>query len=234
MEHLPKCPVSFARRKFQHERASMIPFWLHALSIAALMLGAVCALILFIDVTRHPQHMGIMNLVWPITGLYAGPLALWGYFAYGRLAAHELAGPAMEKGEKPPSQALTPFPVMVGKGAAHCGAGCMLGDVVAEWLCFGAPAVALWFGWQSIFGDKMFAVWIVDYIFAYVLGIAFQYFTIAPMRGLSLLPGIWAAIKAATLSLTAWQIGMYGFLALASWRWRSTPIFARSPAGCWM
>ena len=35
------------------------------------------------------------------------------------------------------------------------------------------------------------------------------------MRGLSLLPGIWAAIKADTLSLTAWQIGMYGFMAIA-------------------
>ena len=106
-----------------------------------------------------------MNLVWPITGLYAGPLALWGYFAYGRLAATngEASDGERRAAAKPGS---TPFPVMVGKGAAHCGAGCMLGDIVAEWLCFGAPAVALWFGWQSIFADKMFAVWIVDYIFA--------------------------------------------------------------------
>jgi len=43
----------------------------------------------------------------------------------------------------------------------------------------------------------------------------FQYFTIAPMRGLSFGKGIIAAIKADTLSLTAWQLGMYGFMALA-------------------
>ena len=61
----------------------------------------------------------------------------------------------------------------------------------------------------------MFAVWIVDYVFAYAFGIVFQYFTIAPMRGLSFGSGIWAAIKADTLSLTAWQVGMYGFMALA-------------------
>jgi hypothetical protein len=30
----------------------------------------------------------------------------------------------------------TPFPVMVGKGALHCGSGCMLGDVAAELLAF--------------------------------------------------------------------------------------------------
>ena len=61
----------------------------------------------------------------------------------------------------------------------------------------------------------MFAVWIVDYIFAFLFGIAFQYFTIAPMRNLSFGEGLKAAVKADTLSLTAWQIGMYGFMAFA-------------------
>ena len=108
-----------------------------------------------------------------------------------------------------------PFFAAVGTGATHCGAGCTLGDICAEWLCFGVPVIAVWFGYRSIFADKIFAVWIVDYIFAFVFGIAFQYFTIAPMRGLSFWPGIRAALKADTLSLTAWQVGMYGFMALA-------------------
>ena len=193
----------------------MIPSWLHALSILALLVGFVCALIIAIDVTRRHQHMGIMNVVWPVVGLFAGPIALWGYFAYGRLATHAKIQAAMDKDETPPSKAQTPFAVMVGKGAAHCGAGCTLGDIVAEWLVFAIPAIAVWFGWKSIFADKMFAVWIVDYIFAFSFGIVFQYFTIAPMRGLSLGPGIVAAVKADTLSLTAWQVGMYGFMALA-------------------
>jgi Domain of unknown function (DUF4396) len=193
----------------------MIPFWLHALSVGALILGAVCAVILLADVIRHPQHMGIMNVVWPVVGLFAGPLALWGYFSYGRLATHEKAKPAMDRGEEPPSKKLTPFGVMVGKGAAHCGAGCTLGDIVAEWLCFAVPAIAVAFGFKSVFPEKIFAVWIVDYIFAFAFGIVFQYFTIAPMRGLGLWDGVIAAVKADTLSLTAWQVGMYGFMALA-------------------
>jgi hypothetical protein len=193
----------------------MIPAWLHALSTLALLVGFVCALIIAIDVTRHHQHMGIMNVVWPVVGLFAGPIALWGYFAYGRLATHVKMQAAMDKGETPPSKAQTPFAVMVGKGSAHCGAGCTLGDIVAEWLVFAVPAIAVWFGWKSIFADKTFAVWLVDYIFAFSFGIVFQYFTIAPMRGLSFGPGIAAAVKADTLSLSAWQIGMYGFMALA-------------------
>ncbi len=205
----------------------MIPVWLHALSIGALMLGALCALVALVDVVRHPQHMGVMNVVWPVVALFAGPLALWGYFTYGRLAAHEKMKPAMDKGETPPSKKLTPFPVMVGKGAAHCGSGCTLGDICAEWLCFGVPAIAVWFGYRSIFPDKIFAVWIVDYIFAYGFGVVFQYFTIAPMRGLSFWPGIWAAVKADTLSLTAWQVGMYGFMALAQFYFFRTLIGAK-------
>jgi hypothetical protein len=193
----------------------MIPAWLHFLSIAALLTGFVSALIILVDVTRHPQHMFIMNVVWPVVALFAGPIALWSFFRYGRLATREVMKPAIEKGETPPAKKQTPFPVMVGKGAAHCGSGCTLGDIIAEWLCFAVPAVAVWFGWKSVFAEKIFAVWIVDYIFAFCFGIVFQYFTIAPMRGLSFGQGIIAAVKADTLSLTAWQVGMYGAMALA-------------------
>jgi hypothetical protein len=80
---------------------------------------------------------------------------------------------------------------------------------------FRSAAIAVACGWHSIFGDRIFAAWIVDYIFAYAFGIVFQYFTIAPMRGLSFGQGIVAAVKADTLSLTAWQIGMCGFMAIA-------------------
>ncbi len=60
---------------------------------------------------------------------------------------------------------------------------------MAEWLAFAVPAIAVAFGYGSLFGTRMFAVWVVDYLFAYAFGIAFQYFTIAPMRGLSFGPG---------------------------------------------
>ncbi len=59
-------------------------------------------------------------------------------------------------------------------------------------------------------------MWVLDYIFAFAIGIAFQYFTIVPMRHLEVAEGLRAAIKADALSLTAWQIGMYGFMAFAN------------------
>ncbi len=192
-----------------------MPIWLHDLSIVSLLLGALCALIVAADLFRHPQHMWIMNVVWPVTALFGAIWILWQYFTYGRLAGHTRAHAAMERNEEMPGGKPTPFPIVVANGALHCGSGCTLGDIVAEWLVFLLPAIAVWFGWQSLFGEKIFAVWVVDYIFAYAFGIVFQYFTIAPMRGLAFGEGIVAAIKADTLSLTAWQVGMYGFMAFA-------------------
>ena len=57
---------------------------------------------------------------------------------------------------------------------------------------FVVPAIAVWFGWQSIFAEKMFAVWILDFIFAFAFGIVFQYFAIVPMRGLVVLATAWS------------------------------------------
>lgn len=107
----------------------------------------------------------------PVTALFGTVWIVWQYFTYGRLAEDERAKAAMDRGEQMPSKKLTPFPVMVANGALHCGSGCTLGDIVAEWLVFAVPAIAVWFGWHSLFRDKTFAAWIVDYLFAYAFGI---------------------------------------------------------------
>ncbi|UIJ71016.1 DUF4396 domain-containing protein [Aurantimonas sp. HBX-1] len=193
----------------------MIPDWLHILSMLSLAAGFVCAGVIVVDEMLHPQHMWIMNIVWPATALFGSVLALWGYFAYGRLATKQRVQQAKQAGEEMPNKRLTPFPAMVGKGASHCGSGCAIGDICAEWAAFMFPAIAVWLGWQTLFPDKIFAVWVLDYILAFLFGVAFQYFTIKPMRGLSPGQGLIQAVKADTLSLTAWQFGMYGFMALA-------------------
>lgn len=174
-----------------------VPPWLEGLAIASLIAGGVCAAALAIDIARHPQPMRIMNAVWPVCALFGGLLIVGQYARYGRAGRH--AGL---------------FPIQVANDTLHCGSGCTLGDIAAEWLVFAFPAIAVAFGWHSLFGEMMFAMWIVDYLFAYAFGIIFQYFAIAPMRHLPLGPGLIAAVKADTLSLTAWQLGMYGFMAL--------------------
>lgn len=65
----------------------------------------------------------------------------------------------------------------------------------------------------ALFGQKIFGAWALDFAAAYLLGNGFQYFTIVPMRGLKPSEALIAAAKADTLSLVAWQLGMYGWMA---------------------
>jgi len=184
------------------------PTWLTTIAAISLIVGAICALIIVVDLLRgHKQHMWIMNVVWPVTALYGSVFALYAYFKIGLLSSHKATMEAKERGEKPPGK-TKPFWQMVGLGATHCGSGCTLGDILAEWGLFLFPF--------AIFGKKIFGAWVVDYILALLLGVAFQYFTIVPMRDLPVGKGIVTAFKADTLSLTAWQVGMYGWMAVAT------------------
>ena len=89
---------------------------------------------------------------------------------------------------------------------SHCGAGCTLGDIIAEFAVFGLGA--------SIAGLTLGAEYIGDYVAAVALGIVFQYFAVAPMRGLSLRKGLAEAAKADVASLTAFEVGLFGWMAL--------------------
>jgi hypothetical protein len=66
----------------------------------------------------------------------------------------------------------------------------------------------------TIAGTALPAEYIGDYVLAVALGLAFQYFAIAPMRGLGLREGIVAAAKADLLSLSAFEVGLFGWMAL--------------------
>ena len=191
------------------------PPWLHLLAIASLGVSFACAAVIVWDETRHPQKMWIMNLVWPLTALFGGLLWLAGCWVWGRRKAKGVDAPAG-----------MPFPVMVAKGSSHCGAGCTLGDIVAERLAFAVPAVAVRFGCRWLFSEKIFAVWVLDHLIAFAIGVVFQFFTIRRMRDLSVGQGIVAAVKADAASITAWQVGMYGLMGLIQFGW-----FARAYGG---
>lgn len=174
----------------------------------SLVLGLVSAVVIIADLSRgHRQAMPIMNVVWPVTALWAGPLAVAAYFRWGRAGEKRAAMRAKARGQEPPNQ-KQPLAVQVGKGATHCGSGCTAGDVCAELLAALLPL--------SLFGHRMFGAWVYDYVFAFAFGLLFQYLTIKPMRKLSPMEGLKAAFKADALSLTAWQVGMYGWMAVAT------------------
>jgi hypothetical protein len=181
--------------------AATVPRWLDVVATVAIAVGFACALGIAADIVigRYRQRMGVMNVVWPVTGLYFGPVALCAYARWGRPKTprwHRAHG-------DPPEQPEFATPSI---GASHCGAGCAIGDVVGAWIVFTAGL--------TLGGIALYPEYFVDFTIAYLAGIAFQYFAIAPMRGLSFSKGLRAAVKADTLSLAAFEVGMFGWMAV--------------------
>lgn len=185
----------------------MIPHWLTTISYISIALGILSTIIITIDIVNRPPKMKIMSWVWPLTALSGSVFLVWFYFKYGR---------ACKKSNNTSETKQKSMPVAVAKGALHCGAGCSLGDLIGENLAFFIPAVLVPFGYPDLFKNEIFAVWGLDFLIAFSFGIIFQYFAIVPMRNLKMGEGIREAIKADTLSLISWQIGMYGFMGFAN------------------
>jgi hypothetical protein len=213
--------------------------WLY-LSVCFCCAGIIGYDIVF---NHRRQPMGVMNFVFPITALYFGPFALTLYWRWGRTraltagapmlmtrtavpqAAAELAGDGMPlhgqhthldvaddagpdgaDGAAAPGERARPGWVTMAIEVSHCGSGCALGDVISEFAIF---ALGL-----TVAGLALGAEYVGDYVFALAFGIVFQYFAIAPMRGLGLKDGLLAAAKADFISLTAFEVGLFGWMAV--------------------
>lgn len=210
---------------------------LSAIGVITLGLGVLSCLYILWDQRRRPAPaMPVMTWVWPINALWAGLLAVWTYRALGtgRLPLRAERGPApagigMERGMDTPGmdmpmssggedQAHTarampgmgyggrPFWQSVVTGTLHCGAGCTLADLTGPWL-FRLMPFGLW-------GRPMYGEWALEYALALIFGVGFQYAGLASMtrqRGAALW---WRAFKVDVLSLTAWQVGMYAWMAV--------------------
>jgi hypothetical protein len=166
---------------------------LSILSILSLSIALICSLAVTADIVigRHRQAMKVMNWVWPITPLYSGPLGLWAYLKLGKAPRHGHP---------------QPFWRQVIVSTTHCASGCTLGDIAAEW--------ALRLTGFTIAGSELWAAYAVDYGAALALGLVFQYCAIVPMKNLTPGRGVWESLKADFLSLTAFQLGMYAWMAL--------------------
>lgn len=169
---------------------------LETISWIALGIGLFSSLIIILDLFRHPQQMTIMNLVWPLNGWFFGPIALWAYYKWGRIQAKNL-NLEDNRGE----------PAKVFASTSHCASGCSFGDAV------GVPIVVL--TGFTIAGSVLFAHYIVEFILAYIFGILFQFASIYPMnKENGKKSALIASFKADTISLIAFEIGMFGWMAL--------------------
>src|SRR5580692_1233536 len=195
--------VAFPGKSFRNSAISakvrQMAQWLIIVSWVAVILGLLTALAIAFDVTARPQHMKIMNVVWPITGLY---LPVIGWLLYTNMARRTPMDMSMDMRV---ASGRRPFWKNAFVSTTHCAAGCVIGDII------GAPIV-FWTGW-TLFGERLFAEFLVLFVLAYIFGIAFQYLPIRAMRRISRREALLEAIKADTLALTAFEIGLFAWMA---------------------
>lgn len=121
-------------------------------------------------------------------------------------------GAAMEPMDMGPVRAKQrPYWQKIVAGTLHCGAGCTLADLIGPLLFAAAPIV--------VAGSMVYGEWTLDYIIALIIGVSFQYAALSPMLHQEGLPIWWRVLKVDLLSLTAWQAGMYGWMALVMFVW---------------
>lgn len=182
------------------------------ISWSSLAVAFLSAIVIAADELRRPQKMWIMNIVWPVTALYFSIFAVWAYFKIGTgmtgRAMDGMSHNQMQQHEKEQEEQarLNPAWHQTAVSDSHCGAGCTLGDIVAEFVIFGLGL--------TLFGEPIFAQYAGDLLLAWLFGIVFQYFTITPMRHLSPAQGLLAAIKADTLSILTFEIGLFAWMAI--------------------
>jgi hypothetical protein len=187
-----------------------------AVAWGALALGFACAGWILVDIygRGHRQRMAVMEAVWPLTALYLGPVAVWGY--------HRIGHAAMAAHKRTRRLRLSSIALSV----THCGAGCVLGDIIAEFVVFGLAV--------SIAGQALYAEYIGDYLVAISFGIVFQYLVIAPMRGLTLRKGLVAAAKSDVIALSSFEIGLFGWMALMRFVFFPSPHLEPSSPVYWL
>lgn len=177
---------------------------LSGLAFAAMILGDIWS--------GRRQRMPIMNAVWPLSALWAGWLGLYWYVSFGRpkrMCSALDAKPtkniheSMTRGVQTPPQ--RPSARQITLATLHCGAGCTLADILGEWFTFFVPLY--------LAGTLLAGQWVLDYALALIFGLFFQFAALRAMRRIRAGKAWARAFKIDFLSLTAWQAGMYGFMA---------------------
>lgn len=170
------------------------------------MVGIASAVTVFIDlfVLGNRQTMRVMSWVWVLAALWSGAVGVLAYFTFGRKKNKTMSMDMPMPVDMKMMHNTKPQWQSVALSTLHCGAGCAVANLVGEWFILFFPMTIL-------------SGWALDYLLALTIGVMFQYVVISSMDKIKGFSAFWKALKVDFWSLSAWQVGMYGFMAIAIW-----------------
>ncbi|MEP7049835.1 MAG: DUF4396 domain-containing protein [Pseudomonadota bacterium] len=181
----------------------MSPEEIRDVALASLALALSSAAIIALDLAGgKKQEAPVMNLVWPLTALYAGPFAVIAYFWFGGAsrASRNMVRSRPSLFPKPPHWQQTVL------SAAQAGAGSVLAG-----LLLGAAQ----FHWGAV--HRSLGDWYaLATVAAFFLGLALQYFAVRSKRRLSPRERLWLAFKGDALGMLVFQMGACAWLCVSA------------------
>lgn len=186
----------------------MVPFWVTVFAwfiiVSWLLFAGVILADIYIGGYRQP--MGAMEAVWPITGVWAGPVALWAYYRWGRPQTRKW----QQRHGAPPELGL---PAMAAIETIPGGAASFVGHLIA------VPIVVA--TGMTIAGEHVWPMIILIAAFAIPLLVAFEY---ASLTRLAAAAGqrpssgkrLRVALLIATVAVLAFDLGMGATMLLVA------------------
>ncbi|WP_232078334.1 DUF4396 domain-containing protein [Mycobacterium paraseoulense] len=180
------------------------PEWVTLLAWIVTVLGVLLAGAMLADiyVGGHRQPLRAMEAVWPITAIYAGPLAWWAYYRWAR--------PATQRWQQqhgcPPRLGL---PATAAVQTIPGGAVSFVGHMIAM------PLV-MWTG-MTIAGQGVWPMMLLIAAFALPLLVGFEYHSLSLAgRNRSVAQRLWAALRISVLAIVAFDVGMGASMLLVA------------------
>ncbi|OCB56420.1 hypothetical protein A5677_18050 [Mycobacterium malmoense] len=180
------------------------PGWVTLLAWIVTGLGVLVAGAILADIYArgYRQPLRAMEAVWPITAIYAGPLAWWAYHRWGRPATPRWQHRFGSSGG--PGLAATAAVQTIPGGAVS-----FVGHMIAM------PLV-MWTG-MTIAGQGVWPMMLLIAAFALPLLIAFEYHSLALTgRDQSVGRRLWAASRISVLAIVAFDVGMGASMLLVA------------------
>ncbi|WP_435206890.1 DUF4396 domain-containing protein [Micromonospora sp. bgisy143] len=168
----------------------MQPGWLSTLAWISLAVGVVSFVIVLVDtyLYGHRQPARVMEIVWLVTVLYVGPVAVRLYWNWGR------------PGPRAPNRRG-----VVVTQVSRCGAHCALGFIVAEVALYGL----------DLSPDLLWIDYAGDYLMAVTIAVLFRLFE-GPRRSVTRIwSALRTVVKVELLTITTFEVALFVWLTLA-------------------
>lgn len=181
----------------QHGSMDMAPAWVTTLAWVYTSAGVLFGVWILADtyLGKYRQPMWAMEIVWPITVIWSGPLGLWAYYKWGRPATRKW----QSRNGSAPELAL---PARAAVETIPGGAASFVGHAIAVPIVVGTGI--------TIAGEHVWPMILLIAAFALPLLIAFEYRSLTMLAGPRSSPGkkLRVATLISVLAIIAFDLGM--------------------------